>query len=319
MSANSASRHGDSPPAGRGAAARLLDRALDRTLVTAVARAGTPGRIRFTERQLYFETCRVLRPPRAVPRGIPVTPAPPVRYERFAAALIRHGPVAGLLGPLPGPVPLERRTLREPREADLYDYGLPRMLICQSRAVARMLLANDVHLEAACPVFAADRLPLDPRLVAGLGKVEGATVHVLHDASVSGIALTARVRGELPGVRVVSMGLVPRHAAALHLISGRAPGPGAALDILPAGIEPRERDWLAGGRFAEVEAVAPARLLRTVLRVVRGTRTPSHSLWSGLRELRTTGFLTWPVTNPGDPTTRGSRGDEPATRNPVQR
>ncbi|MFD7900251.1 hypothetical protein [Streptomyces sp. NPDC059743] len=299
------------------------DRLLDRALATAVARAGAPARIRFTERQLYYEMCRVLRPLHTVPRRIPLTPAPPVRYERFEEALRRYGEVPGLLGPVP-----EARTVRaepqppvqpepsaQPEEPDLYDYGLPRLLVCQSRSVARMLLANDIHLEGACPVLAADGLPLDPRLVAGLGRVDGATVHVLHDASTAGIALTARVRADVaavagaaggPGVRVASMGLVPRHAAALHLVSphGPAPGPGPATgpddahddaQALPSALEPRERDWLAGGRFAEVESVPPARLLRTVLRVVRGPRMPSHSLWTGLRELRTAGFMTWPT------------------------
>ncbi|WP_066948935.1 hypothetical protein [Streptomyces lushanensis] len=321
------------------------DRLLDRALATAVVRAGAPARVRFTERQLYYEMCRVLRPLHTVPRRIPLTPAPPVRYERFEEALRRYGEVPGLLDPVPagpppgspsgssagsspGPAAGPSAVRRTPEEPDLYDYGLPRLLICQSRSVARMLLANDIHLEGACPVLAADGLPLDPRLVAGLGRVDGATVHVLHDASTAGIALTARVRAGVTGVtgvdgvRVASMGLVPRHAASLHLVSphGPAPGPGPAQtddgQALPSALGPRERDWLAGGRFAEVESVPPARLLRTVLRVVRGPRMPSHSLWTGLRELRTAGFMTWPTGRPGDTRTRG---DEPATRNTVQR
>ncbi|WP_254407099.1 hypothetical protein [Streptomyces sp. GMY02] len=299
-----------STPGGDGIRARLLDRAL----ATAVSRVGAPGRIRFTERQLYYEMCRVLRPLGAVPRRVPVTPAAPVRYERFEEALRRYGEVPGLLEPVPVPVAeAEDRTVqappREPAEPDLYDYGLPRLLVCQSRSVARMLLANDVHLEAACPVLTPDGLPLDPRLVAGLGRVDGATVHVLHDASTAGLALVARVRESVasaPGaraVRVASMGLVPRHAAALHLTSPRGPAPdpeGPGLPTEHVALRPRERDWLAEGRFAEVEAVPPARLLRTVLRQVRGPRIPSHSIWTGLRELRAAGFMTWPTNRPGE-------------------
>lgn len=66
-----------------------------------------------------------------------------------------------------------------------------------------MLLANHVHLEAACPVLALpDALPLDPRLLAALERADGATVHVLHDASPEGVTLPARVRaalGPVPG------------------------------------------------------------------------------------------------------------------------
>ncbi|MFE7123908.1 hypothetical protein [Streptomyces sp. NPDC057617] len=331
---------GDALGPGRSAGDGIRARLLDRALATAVSRVGAPGRIRFTERQLYYEMCRVLRPLGAVPRRVPVTPAAPVRYERFEEALRRYGEVPGLLGPVPVPVPdapeaeaePEVRTVQaepqrqpqQPAEPDLYDYGLPRLLVCQSRSVARMLLANDVHLEAACPVLTADDLPLDPRLVAGLGRVDGATVHVLHDASTAGLALVTRVRESItsaqaaapatqaapatPGahaVRVASMGLVPRHAAALHLTSWRGPAPdpdGPELPAAQAALRPRERDWLAEGRFAEVEAVPPARLLRTVLRQVRGPRMPDHSIWTGLRELRTAGFMSWPTNRPGETT-----------------
>ncbi|MFI6699702.1 hypothetical protein ACIBJC_12130 [Streptomyces sp. NPDC050509] len=309
------------PDRSGGGGDRLFDRAvdavLDRALLAAVSRAGAPARIRFTDRQLYYETCRVLRPVRAVPRGIPLTPAPPVPYERFEEALRRQtarGTLPGLLPPLEPELAPESEPSRSADEPDLYDYGLPRLLICQSRSVARMLLANDVHLEAACPVFAAGDLPLDPRLTAGLGRVEDATVHVLHDASVEGIALTGRVRAALrdaaPGVRVASMGLVPRHAVALRLVSRRGEdgggygdgdgggdrdGGGRLRAALPSALQARELEWLGRGRSAEVESVPPARLLRTVLRLVRGPRTADPSVWTGLRELRTTGFLTWPT------------------------
>ena len=39
----------------------------------------------------------------------------------------------------------------------------------------------------------------------------------------------------------------------------------------------------------------PERLVRTVLRLTRGPRPPRNSMWTELRGLRTTGFLTWPA------------------------
>ncbi|MFF4764019.1 hypothetical protein [Streptomyces sp. NPDC001292] len=268
---------------------RLL---LERAITAAARSAASPGNIRFTERQLYYETCRVLRPTPAPVRRIPHSPAPPLRLSRFTEALRGREP-AGLL-PLPAATPTIGGPSREP---DLYTYGLPRLLICQDRSIARMLLANHVHLEAACPVLSAeDDLPLDTRLVEALERTEGATVHVLHDASPAGIALPARVRealGPVP-VRVASLGLVPRHAEALRLVSGRRPGPVPPLGPMPSGLRPSEVDWLAEGRFAEVAAVPPARLLRAVLRLTRGPRPARRSAWSDLCDLRTAGFMTWP-------------------------
>ncbi|MFE6870432.1 hypothetical protein ACFVFS_28250, partial [Kitasatospora sp. NPDC057692] len=182
-----------------------------------------------------------------------------------------------------------------------YDYGLPRLLVCQSREITAMLLANDLHLEAACPIVAADELPLDERLLAALERAGGAVVHVLHDASPSGLACFEELRAAYrpnaaAGVRVRSMGLVPRHATTLHLTSGR--GPRGYRGPLPAGLRPEERAWLGSGRTIELAAVAPARLLHTVIRQVRGgatagpRRAPLHRR---VRTARGSGFLSWPA------------------------
>ncbi|MFJ2932907.1 hypothetical protein ACIO8G_09055 [Streptomyces sp. NPDC087219] len=307
-SAGQAARTGGRPVLGF--AARTTVGVADRAITAAAARAAAPGGLRFTERQLYYETCRVLSPGSALLRGrVPGTPAPVLRLPVFTRALEARGreTVPGLLPPLPEPGARVRpfpshepSGPAESSEPDLYDYGLPRLLMCQDRSIAGMLLANHVHLEAACPVFAAgDALPLDPRLLAALQRAEGATVYVLHDASPAGLAFPALVRaglGPVPGVRVVSLGLAPRHAAALRLPTGRGPAPGPAdLAALPVTLRAREAGWLAEGRFAEVAAVPPDRLLRTVLRLTRGPRPPRDSLWSGLRGLRGSGFMTWPA------------------------
>ncbi|QES46937.1 hypothetical protein DEJ50_02805 [Streptomyces venezuelae] len=281
-------------------AGALGDRLTGLAIGVAAARAAEPGGLWFTERQLYYETCRVLSPTAPLLRRLPGTPAPGVRLPSFTRALDARGrdTVPGLLPaarPPAGPVP-ERR----PSEPDLYDYGLPRLLLCQDRSIAAMLLANHVHLEAACPVLAVpDATPLPRHLLAALERADGAIVHVLHDASPAGVALPARVRaalGPAAGVRVGSLGLVPRHAGALRLPSGRGPAPApAAWADRPAGLRARETAWLARGRFAEVAAVPPARLIRTVLRLTRGPRPPRDSLWGDLSGLRTAGFMTWPA------------------------
>ncbi|HEY8982553.1 MAG TPA: hypothetical protein VIU15_23560 [Streptomyces sp.] len=266
---------------------------LRRAIAEAARRAAIPGNLRFTERQLYYETCRVLRPRPAPLRRVPYSPPPPVRLPHFTEALLGlHLP--GLL-PAATPAPTTGGPAAEP---DLYDYGVPRLLICQDRQIAGMLLANHVHLEAACPILAApDDLPLDPRLRDALAEAGTATVHVLHDASPTGITLPAKIRdslGPVPGVRVTSLGIVPRHAQTLHLVSGRRPGRVPPIGPLPHGLKAAEVDWLARGRFAEVAAIPPARLVRAVLRMTRGPRPVRASVWSELRDLRTAGFMTWP-------------------------
>jgi hypothetical protein len=240
---------------------------LDRALRAAITRTGEPGGLRFTERQLYYELCRVLRPWHLLPRRLPFTVAPPVSYQDFRAALRRHGDVPGLLPP--GPPPSGRPGRHTP-EPDLFEYGLPRVLVCEPPGIANMLHANGLPMESACPVFDAAE-PLDARVAGMLALAEG-TIYLLHDATPSGLGFPRRFREhtDVPtGVRVVPLGLRLQQAGPLHLTHGRGPG----------------------GRFVEVAAVRPASLLRTVHRLVREVRS-IRPQWSTGRDI---GFLTWPT------------------------
>jgi hypothetical protein len=267
----------------------VSERVLGRLLRVAAERAGAPGGLRFTERQLYYEFCRVCLPVRRLPRRPAFTVAPPVSYRAFEQALRRHGPVPGLL------------TLAPPRigpagvhtpEPDLFDYGLPRLLVCESDTIAQMLRANGVPMESACPVYGAAELPLDPRVANMLAAAERAAVYVLHDAGPQGLAFPARVAelaGLADGVRVVPLGLRPNQAGRLHAFHRRGP-----VRPVTVAVDPWERAWLGRGRFVEIEAVRPASLLRTVHRLVREVRPP-RTFFTEVRRVRTTGFLTWPA------------------------
>ncbi|MGW6727152.1 hypothetical protein ACWF9G_14735 [Nocardia sp. NPDC055029] len=262
---------------------------LSRAVRIAARRAGAPGDLRFTERQLYFEVCRVLLPlPRGLRRPTFTVPAS-VRYPDFRAALAAHGPVPGLLTPEP---PRARPAGRHTTEPDLFDYGLPRLLVCESTEIAQMLRANGIPMESACPVVGADELPLDPRVAGMLELVERSAVFLLHDASPHGLTFPDRVRELTPipdGVRVIPLGLRPRQASTLHATHL----PVAAPHTVDSALDPWERDWLRRGRCVEIAAVRPAALLRTVHRLVREVRIRETSTqWN---RLRTTGFLTWPT------------------------
>lgn len=274
---------------------RVRARVLDRALGVAAARAGAPGGLRFTERQLYYEVCRVLLPlPRRLRRPAFTVPAA-VRYADFRAALRAHGPIPGLLEPAP---PRVRSAGEHTPEPDLFDYGLPRLLVCESHAVAEMLRANGVPMESACPVYSAAELPLDPRIAGMLARVDRSAIFLLHDASPSGLTFPDRVRDLTPipdDVRVVPLGLRPRQAGSLHTTHladlVRPPEPFRPAPTRAA--DPWERDWLRHDRRVEVEAVRPAALLRTVHRLVREVRPPvAPAPW---HRVRTTGFLTWPT------------------------
>lgn len=259
---------------------------LDRALAVAIDRAAEPAGIRFTERQLYYELCRVLRPWSLFGRRARFTVAPAVSYSDFRSALARAGRVPGLLT-ADELWPRTKIPGVQAAEPDLFDYGLPRLLVCQRQEIAGMLRANDVPMESACPVFGPDELPLDPRLAAMLTRAGDAVIYVLHDADPTGLTFAGQITPP-PGVRVVPLGLRPRQAASLHLVHGR--GPARETVVAASGWE---RAWLAKGRFVEVAAVHPAALLRTVHRLVREVHR-NRPQWSELRRVRDLGFLSWP-------------------------
>ncbi|MGW4768169.1 hypothetical protein ACWEO2_09005 [Nocardia sp. NPDC004278] len=210
-------------------AGRVKPHMLDRLLRIAAERAAAPSGIRFTERQLYYEVCRILTPVHRIPRRFAFTVPAPLSYASFRSALDRHGELPGLLTLAP---PEATRAGRHTPEPDLFDYGLPRLLVCESDAIAQMLRANGLPMESACPVLSAAELPLDPGIAGMLASVPG-TIYLLHDASAAGLTFPARLREltEIPdGVRVVPLGLRPRQAGTLHLshVSGPMPNKLAA-------------------------------------------------------------------------------------------
>jgi hypothetical protein len=105
----------------------------------------------------------------------------------------------------------------------------------------------------------------------------------------------ASVRRWADGLPVTPLGLRPAHAAALHLsrIRGATGEPDALVDTLARW----ERAWLRSGRAVEVAAVNPARLLRTVHRLVRNQNRARRTL-PRLRRLAAVGYLSWPDPGP---------------------
>ncbi|MEV6340321.1 hypothetical protein AB0M12_37070 [Nocardia vinacea] len=209
---------------------------LDRLLRIAADRAAAPSGIRFTERQLYYEVCRLLTPTLRAPRRFAFTVPAPLSRATFRTALDRHE-FPNLLTPTP---PRTTRAGLHTPEPDLFDYGLPRLLVCESDAIAQMLRANGLPMESACPVLSASELPLDPGIAEMLARVDG-TIYLLHDASPHGITFPTRLADltEIPeGVRVVPLGLRPRQAGTLHLTHLRSP----MLSAVAAQVDPRERE-----------------------------------------------------------------------------
>src|SRR5439155_9756182 len=127
-----------------------------------------------------------------------------------------------------------------------------------------------------------DRLPPDVPVI------------VLHDASLSGVALAGQARATL-GSRAFVAGLSPRavlaNASALRLHEPRPPEADTAF-LRAEPLSEAEIEWLAEGWWSPIAAVPPAKLLTALERALERIEDAADS---DRRRARAIGFLTWPT------------------------
>jgi DNA-directed RNA polymerase subunit RPC12/RpoP len=154
---------------------------------------------------------------------------------------------------------IERERGREALLAGLRGAG--RILVCQNRHDAHFLIANDFHLQHACPVTGPDGKAVDgfPELEQRLARPGALDVFVLHDLTPAGFGFMRRVR-QLSGVvrrrdpaTLIKMGFDDRHLPLLK----RSLLP---LSRIPGSSDATVNTW-KGGEGAQVTALLPAVLL----------------------------------------------------------
>jgi hypothetical protein len=131
------------------------------------------------------------------------------------------------------------------------------------------LIANNFHFENNCAILSVNGYPQDiaETVLTMLRRNPGLRLFALHDASWEGCRLPLLLRGERwfpdTAVQIVDLGLRPRHVSMMKLITLKGqPQRGEAA--LPTPLTPEEQSWLEAGNTAEVAALRPARLMRSV-------------------------------------------------------
>jgi hypothetical protein len=244
----------------------------DLTFKLAIEAISDGGRLAWTEDHLYYDVCRRVRRRRILHR---LLRRPMVSLDRtsFEVLLSRwvdaHGPLVGRLEPRMfadvAPDALAPRV-------DAYEFE--QLVICDSDAIADVLLVNGFHAEHKCPVLARSGYPphvYEP-LIPLLRERPPATVVVIHDADWDGCRLAETIADdprwfagvELPNV--IDAGLRPGDASRFRGLSQLATG---GFDPMTSAVAPAEAKWLR--KFRLELAVARPRVLMGVLgAVLRG-------------------------------------------------
>jgi hypothetical protein len=243
-----------------------------------------PGGLKYTKRQLFYEVCRLVEPKWRAPVGrlLPISLAPTLGYADFDHLL---GSFFAAGANLPNLLVegISSFVSDESVEPDLFDYGLPRLIVCRNDATAAMLTANWVHLELSCLILPKSLVqPLPDAVCAILARDEAPTIYLLLGASEEDYEFhrSFASRAALPKKWLIRrIGLTPRQVPQRRQYSLRPVGSWLSLRLSrllnrkrpqsESNLSNREREWLKDGYYTEPEQLTPAQIIRLIRKAIQ--------------------------------------------------
>jgi len=161
--------------------------------------------------------------------------------------------------------------------ADVTAYSFDRVLVCDSVAIAQLLIANNIHFEHNCAVLSISGYPqaIFATTMAMLRRNPDLQVIALHNCSPSGVALINELRTSPDwyldsGQVIFDLGMLPRQIAAARGQAYIQVSADAAQDarVMPPEVRKQltatELKWLEAGYFVDLESFAPQKLMQIV-------------------------------------------------------
>jgi len=188
------------------------------------------------------------------------------RWEQF------NGSPARLLPPPSAPA-----SLAPAAADDVTAYSFDRVLVCDSVAIAQLLIANNIHFEHNCAVLSISGYPqaIFATTMAMLRRNPDLQVIALHNCSPSGVALINELRTSPDwyldsGQVIFDLGMLPRQIAAARGQAYIQVSADAAQDarVMPPEVSKQltatELKWLEAGYFVDLESFTPQKLMQIV-------------------------------------------------------
>ena len=169
--------------------------------------------------------------------------------------------------------------------ADVTAYSFDRLVVCDSVAVAHMLIANNFHFENNCAVLSISGYPehLFATTMQMLRRNPDLRVFALHDCSPTGMEVVHRLRTESiwfaeGNVVIVDVGLLPRQIMAARKdmsVQNSDRSAEAAKNLAPhirQTLSQKELQWLDAGNMVELESFKPQTLLQILQRSIANSQ-----------------------------------------------
>jgi hypothetical protein len=163
-------------------------------------------------------------------------------------------------------------------------YSFDRLVVCDSAAIAQLLIANNFHFENNCAVLSITGYPqsIFSTVMDMLRRNPELKVYALHDATPRGMSLVHRLRSssswfENSDVAIIDLGLLPRQLFSSRKVFVQSSDESAqAAKQLPAAVREQlsteELEWLESGKFVELESFTPQKLMQVVTQGIAGSR-----------------------------------------------
>jgi hypothetical protein len=159
---------------------------------------------------------------------------------------------------------------------DISAYSFDRAVICDSAAIAQMLIANNFHFENNCAVLSITGYPqsIFETVMQMLNRNPDLKVYALHDASPRGVGLVHRLRTspnwfQNSNAMIYDLGLLPRQIFSARNVFIQASEDAAQqARLLPPEVRQSlssdELAWLETGKFVELESFTPQRIIQVL-------------------------------------------------------
>ncbi|MCC5669965.1 hypothetical protein LC653_40735 [Nostoc sp. CHAB 5784] len=169
---------------------------------------------------------------------------------------------------------------------DVTAYSFDRLVVCDSAAVAQMLIANNFHFENNCAILSITGYPQNifDTTMQMLRRNPDLKIYALHDCSAKGMNLLNHLRTSPKwfkdsDITIIDVGLLPRQilAASRNMFIQASPESAeAAKGLSPEirqSLSAEELAWLESGNFVELESFSPQKLIQILNRGIINSRT----------------------------------------------
>ncbi|MEC4815336.1 MAG: hypothetical protein SAK29_18970, partial [Scytonema sp. PMC 1069.18] len=184
------------------------------------------------------------------------------------------------------------KILTSPREQiapaainpDVTAYSFDKLVVCDSAAIAQLLIANHFHFENNCAILSVNRYPqsIFDTTMQMLRRNSELKVYALHDCSPQGVGLVHHLSTSPDwfrdnNVAIIDVGLLPRQIITTKRGMFIQTSPNSAQEAkqlageIRQSLSAEELAWLESGRFVELESFTPQRLIKVLQQGIAGS------------------------------------------------